>query len=86
MTGGEYLVFWFLCQMSANATLEQGTRMPDEQGFVTHLLPFDEALAKMQRHGDYFEYIVLRRGIDLWLETQAMLDDRPTGPEVEIVY
>ncbi|KZV96505.1 hypothetical protein EXIGLDRAFT_833591 [Exidia glandulosa HHB12029] len=74
-TGGEYLVFWFLCQIAEDAEPEQGTRMPDEQGYVTHLLSIDDALAKMARSGDTLEYHVLRRGVEIYLDTTILLNE-----------
>lgn len=79
-SGGEYIVFWFLCQIPADALLEQGTRMPDEQGFVTHLLPFEEAVERMSHHGDSFESAVLTRAIQIWQQTKAVLDDAANPP------
>lgn len=72
-TGGEHIVFWYLCQLPPDATPEQGTRMPDEQGFVTHLLPFDEAIAKMRSDGSPTESVILEEGITIWQETTKFL-------------
>ncbi|KAH7101701.1 hypothetical protein BKA62DRAFT_657138 [Auriculariales sp. MPI-PUGE-AT-0066] len=71
--GYEHIVFWYLCQIPEDAQPEVGTRMPDEQGFVTHLLPFNEALDKMRDGGDGFQHLVLERGIQIWKETQKKL-------------
>jgi len=44
---GEYLSFWYVGQIPADAVLEEGTRMPDEVNYETHLLTVEEAVKKL---------------------------------------
>ncbi|KAJ6578791.1 NUDIX hydrolase domain-like protein [Mycena vulgaris] len=44
---GEYLSFWYIGQIPADAVREEGTGMPDEVNFETHLLDVDDALNKL---------------------------------------
>jgi len=45
-SGGEYLVFWYIGQIPADAIREEGTGMPDEQNYTSYLLSAEEALQK----------------------------------------
>ena len=72
-TGGEYLTFWWLCQIEDDAQPETGTQMHDEQGFRTHLLPFAEALEKMNSGGEPSQYRILKRGLEIWVDTKERL-------------
>ena len=73
-TGGEYVTFWWLCQIDEDAQPETGTQMHDEQGYRTHLLPFAEALEKMRSGGDSFQYRILKRGLEIWADTKKRLE------------
>ncbi|EIW56490.1 uncharacterized protein TRAVEDRAFT_73057 [Trametes versicolor FP-101664 SS1] len=42
--GGEYLTFWYVGQIPENPELEADTRMPDEVGYQTHLVDYDQAM------------------------------------------
>ncbi|KAF9262010.1 hypothetical protein L218DRAFT_960618 [Marasmius fiardii PR-910] len=42
--GGEYIVSWYVGQIPENAVHHKGTGMPDEQGYVPHLVTFEEAV------------------------------------------
>ncbi|KAH7101710.1 hypothetical protein BKA62DRAFT_173852 [Auriculariales sp. MPI-PUGE-AT-0066] len=75
--GWEYIVFWYLCQIPEDAQREANTGMANELGFVSRLLSFDEALEKMRDGGDPFQYKVLQRGIQIWVESQRMLAAAP---------
>ncbi|KAJ7756341.1 NUDIX hydrolase domain-like protein [Mycena metata] len=44
---GEYLTFWYVGHIPADATREQGTGMPDEVNYEAHLLTLDEAVARL---------------------------------------
>ncbi|KAJ7457012.1 hypothetical protein FB451DRAFT_1098391 [Mycena latifolia] len=44
---GEYLTFWYVGQIPADAVPEEGTRMPDEVNYETHLLTVEDALRKL---------------------------------------
>ncbi|KAJ7452038.1 NUDIX hydrolase domain-like protein [Mycena galericulata] len=44
---GEYLTFWYVGQIPADAVREEGTGMPDEINYETHLLSVDEALKNL---------------------------------------
>ncbi|EJD51086.1 hypothetical protein AURDEDRAFT_57543, partial [Auricularia subglabra TFB-10046 SS5] len=56
-----------------DAVPDEDTRMPDEQNYVTHLIPYADALAAMESRGDPLETAVLKRGIGIWLETTELL-------------
>ncbi|KAJ3733171.1 hypothetical protein DFJ43DRAFT_1069699 [Lentinula guzmanii] len=43
-TGGEYFVSWFIGQIPENPVHHKGVGMPDEQGFQSFLVSFDEGL------------------------------------------
>ncbi|KAJ3824573.1 hypothetical protein EV361DRAFT_912082 [Lentinula raphanica] len=43
-TGGEYFVSWFIGQIPDNPVHHKGVGMPDEQGFESFLIPFDEVV------------------------------------------
>jgi len=40
---GEYLTFWYVCQIGPDAVRELGTGMPDEAGYVSHLVTHEVA-------------------------------------------
>ncbi|KAF5366736.1 hypothetical protein D9758_006561 [Tetrapyrgos nigripes] len=42
--GGQYFVSWFVGQIPENPIHHTGVGMPDEQNYVSRLLPFEEAL------------------------------------------
>jgi len=43
--GGEYLTSWYVGRITEDAIAEEGTGMPDEQNYRSHLLSIDEALS-----------------------------------------
>jgi len=45
---GEYLTFWYACQIGRDAVRELGTGMPDEVEFVGRLMTFEEAAQLLQ--------------------------------------
>jgi len=45
--GGEYLTMWYAGQISEEATPREGTGMPDEQNYKSHLLTIEEALDQL---------------------------------------
>jgi len=45
--GGEYLTFWYVGCIDADAVRAEGTGMSDEQHYVGHLLTVQEALEKL---------------------------------------
>ncbi|KAJ7730256.1 NUDIX hydrolase domain-like protein [Mycena maculata] len=47
MSPGEYLTFWYIGQIPADAVREEGTGMPDEVNYETHLLSVEEATKKL---------------------------------------
>ncbi|GJE88970.1 NUDIX hydrolase [Phanerochaete sordida] len=61
--GGEYFVFWYVGQIAEDAVWEQGTGMPDEQGYRAHLLTRAEA---MDRLGERMEGLLVQRAYELW--------------------
>ncbi|KAJ7042958.1 NUDIX hydrolase domain-like protein [Mycena alexandri] len=44
---GEYLTFWYVGQIPADAVREEGTGMPDEVNYEAHLLSLDEAVGRL---------------------------------------
>ncbi|KAF9647340.1 hypothetical protein BDM02DRAFT_3117246 [Thelephora ganbajun] len=40
---GEYLTFWYACQIGPGAVRELGTGMPDEVGYIGHLVTYEVA-------------------------------------------
>ncbi|KAJ7153450.1 hypothetical protein C8R43DRAFT_1001986 [Mycena crocata] len=46
---GEYLTFWYVGQIPEDAVREEGTGMPDEVNYETHLLDVRDALPKLGR-------------------------------------
>jgi len=49
---GEYLTFWYACQIGPDAIRELGTGMPDEAGYIGHLVTYelaDELLSEAER-------------------------------------
>ncbi|KAI0673133.1 hypothetical protein C8Q78DRAFT_930406, partial [Trametes maxima] len=65
--GGEYLTFWYVGQIPANATIESGTRMPDEVGYQTYLLTYEEATTVLQGTG---QDQIVHTAYSLWQGTQ----------------
>ncbi|KAL7278711.1 hypothetical protein ACG7TL_007713 [Trametes sanguinea] len=70
--GGEYLVFWYVGQIPDDAVVETGTRMPDEQGYETHLVTLEQA-EQLLRGG---LRRIVRMAVDLWRHTQAVMRQR----------
>ncbi|KAF8644022.1 hypothetical protein AX16_008738 [Volvariella volvacea WC 439] len=48
-TGGEYIVHWYVGKIPANAVPEEGTGMPDEQHYKSHLLSIRDAVNVLGR-------------------------------------
>jgi hypothetical protein len=44
---GEYLISWYVGEVPPGAGRELGTGMPDEQGYVGHLLPYAQACERL---------------------------------------
>ncbi|EEB95280.1 hypothetical protein MPER_05773, partial [Moniliophthora perniciosa FA553] len=45
--GGEYIISWFLGSIPENAVRHQGVCMPDEQGYMSHIVTFEDAWRKL---------------------------------------
>ncbi|KAI0651155.1 hypothetical protein C8Q79DRAFT_15374 [Trametes meyenii] len=69
--GGEYLTFWYVGQIPANATIESGTRMPDEVGYQTYLLTYEDATRVLGGTG--MDHLV-HTAYALWQHTQRILN------------
>ncbi|KAF9054100.1 hypothetical protein BJ165DRAFT_1436045 [Panaeolus papilionaceus] len=69
--GGQYLTFWYVAQIPADAVHEEGTGMSDEQDFESHLLTYEEAL----QHVWGEELGVLRYVWEVYQNTLRLLDD-----------
>jgi len=68
--GTEYICFYYIAQIPEDAVPETGTKMWDEQGYVTHLLPLEEALSKLFHSGDRDQYLVLYRAAEVYEITE----------------
>ncbi|CCM00710.1 uncharacterized protein FIBRA_02750 [Fibroporia radiculosa] len=82
--GGEYLTFWYIGQIPADAVCEANTGMPDEQHYESHLLDYEEACSRLYASGMHKWVIVLQVAYKLWEETQEMSQKptsvHPSGP------
>ncbi|TBU59954.1 hypothetical protein BD310DRAFT_876361 [Dichomitus squalens] len=65
---GEYLTFWYVGQIPADATVEAGTRMADEVDYETHLVTIQEALARLQGPPAH----VMHKAYELWTHTAQL--------------
>ncbi|KAI0742867.1 hypothetical protein C8Q80DRAFT_1191184 [Daedaleopsis nitida] len=63
--GGEYLTFWYVGQIPADAVVETDTRMADEVGYKTYLLTIEDALPLLNRQLGH----IVRTAYQLWLDT-----------------
>lgn len=45
--GGEYLTTWYVGRIDENAVRQEGTGMPDEQNYESHLLSIEDALNRV---------------------------------------
>jgi hypothetical protein len=64
--GGEYLSFYYVGKLAVDAVHQEGTGMPDEKTYTTHLLSVDEATEKLR---GWIEGPVVSRAWDLWQYT-----------------
>ncbi|KZT68056.1 hypothetical protein DAEQUDRAFT_728315 [Daedalea quercina L-15889] len=77
--GGEYMVFWYIGQISADAVHHADTGMPDEKEYQSHLLELDDACARLCRcRMDQFA-VILRMAYALWCRTTAYMDQEATA-------
>ncbi|KAJ7092479.1 NUDIX hydrolase domain-like protein [Mycena belliarum] len=75
----EYLSFWYVGQIPADAVPETDTRMPDEINYQTHLLDIEEATQRLYPD----EARVVRYAAKLAEETRRYLEERPP-PRVSV--
>jgi len=68
--GTEYICFYYIAEIPEDAVQEKDTKMWDEQGYVSHLLPFEEAKKKLERC-DVHMYHVLCKAGQIWEDTKA---------------
>jgi len=66
--GGEYLSFYYVGQITVDAVHQEGTGMPDEQSFTTHLLSVDVAVSMVGE----IEGLVVDKAWRLWQNTLAI--------------
>jgi len=62
---GEYLTFWYVCQIGPDAVHELGTGMPDEAGFVSHLVTHEVAIQRLSN----VEGVVLAAALNEWVRS-----------------
>jgi hypothetical protein len=67
--GTEYICFYYIAQIPADAEPETGTKMWDEQGYVSHLLPFEEVLKKFEH--DPHQWHIVKKAGDIYRDTLA---------------
>ncbi|KAJ7270640.1 hypothetical protein B0H12DRAFT_1093215 [Mycena haematopus] len=75
---GEYLTFWYVGQIPADAVREEGTGMPDEVNYEAHVMRVEDALELLFRD----EALVVRYAWELFCWTQRRLEqsnDRPNA-------
>ncbi|KIM81965.1 hypothetical protein PILCRDRAFT_820843 [Piloderma croceum F 1598] len=72
--GGEYLSFYYVGQIPPDAVHNEGTGMPDEQSFTTHLLSVKDAVEK----AGWLEGLVIHKAWKLWQSTVAIQADLRT--------
>ncbi|TFY67372.1 hypothetical protein EVG20_g3966 [Dentipellis fragilis] len=81
--GGEYLAFYYVGQIPADAVRDTNTGMPDEQAYVGHLLDLDTAMERLPR----LEGEIARMAHGLWRRTvkwQNEVAQVQSQPEVEV--
>jgi len=66
--GGEYLSFYYVGMIPIDAVFHEGTGMPDEQHFTTHLLSLKQAID----NAGFIEKSVIHKAWKLWRNTVAM--------------
>lgn len=66
-SAAEYMAFWYVGFIPPGAVRQEGTGMPDEAGYVGHLLPYKEALSKL---GQSLHAMILSVAIDYVRETE----------------
>ncbi|KAF9006026.1 NUDIX hydrolase domain-like protein [Cyathus striatus] len=69
--GGEYMTSWYLGQIAEDAIPVEGTRMPEEQHFETHLLSIEDALKKVYQD----EVPVVTYAWDVYIKTMQVQKD-----------
>ncbi|KAJ7699307.1 hypothetical protein B0H17DRAFT_1049404 [Mycena rosella] len=69
---GEYLSFWYIGQIPADAVCEEGTRMPDEVAYESHLLSPEDALKRL----DPLEGRVVHYACTLVEQTQQIFQEQ----------
>ncbi|PCH43131.1 hypothetical protein WOLCODRAFT_121539 [Wolfiporia cocos MD-104 SS10] len=72
--GIEYIIFWYIGQIAADAVRETGTGMPDEQHYEAHLLDFDAALNALNNSGSQESVLLLRMAHCIWLQTKKVIN------------
>ncbi|EIN05273.1 hypothetical protein PUNSTDRAFT_107551 [Punctularia strigosozonata HHB-11173 SS5] len=71
--GGEYISFYYVGYIGADAVHHQNTGMDNEMHYVTHLLPAQEAIQRLTR----YERAVAHMAWQLWVQT-AQIDEAKT--------
>ncbi|KAJ7161055.1 NUDIX hydrolase domain-like protein [Mycena filopes] len=51
---GEYLTFWYVGQIPADAVREVGTGMPDEVNYESHLVSIEDAMKHLERSSEAY--------------------------------
>ncbi|KIJ28173.1 hypothetical protein M422DRAFT_190128 [Sphaerobolus stellatus SS14] len=75
----EYITFWYVGYIEEDAVPEEGTKMADEQGYVTHLLPYHEAEERLTG----LQGSVLRKAYEVWNTTKRFQEELQQEQEQE---
>jgi len=75
--GGEYLTFWYVGCIEEDANREEGTGMPDEQDYESHLVDFETAGVLLASD---VERRVLNYAWAIWMHTRTA-EEESTGPK-----
>lgn len=81
--GGEYLTFWYIGQISADAVHQADTGMPDEKEYQSHLLEVDDACERLCQCGMDQWAVMLRMAYNLWLQTKAHAEQMAAAQQQE---
>ncbi|KII91490.1 hypothetical protein PLICRDRAFT_38250 [Plicaturopsis crispa FD-325 SS-3] len=76
-SGGEYIMHWYVGQIGPDATRETGTGMPDEQGYVGHLVDPQTAYERLSASGHREIFV---KAWTLWAETKQYLAGSQRAP------
>lgn len=55
--GSEYIIFWYVGQLAADAKWTKGTGMSDEQSYTADLYTFEEAIKLLERVPDHMHVV-----------------------------